>query len=241
MEVTQDRFLNGQVTARQPKHGYRAAIDPVLLAAAVTAKAGQAVLELGCGVGVSLLCLCARTGPHSAVGLELQPELAELARVNAHENSQPITIFDGDISDPPPPLRQMQFHHILANPPYRQGASHVAPRGRGKSTAVIEEVPLSAWTDLAARRLKPKGTLTMILPPARIADFLKTLPPYLGGIAVKPIYPRADAEAGRLIIRAVKDSRARLRLAKGMILHTADGAFSPETEKLLRDGAGLEF
>ena len=51
-DLTQDRFLDGRLTVSQPRKGYRAAMDPVLLAAACPARPGQSVLELGCGAGV---------------------------------------------------------------------------------------------------------------------------------------------------------------------------------------------
>jgi tRNA1(Val) A37 N6-methylase TrmN6 len=54
-EITTDGFLGGRLTIAQPVAGYRAAADPVLLAAAVQARPGQAVLDLGCGAGVASL------------------------------------------------------------------------------------------------------------------------------------------------------------------------------------------
>jgi tRNA1(Val) A37 N6-methylase TrmN6 len=57
VQVSVDGFLGGQLRLAQPEIGYRAGIDPVLLAAACPAQRGQEVLELGCGVGVASLCL----------------------------------------------------------------------------------------------------------------------------------------------------------------------------------------
>ena len=79
VETTNDLFLGGKVTALQPAKGYRAGIDAVLLAASVPAKAGETVLELGCGVGVASLCLAARVEGVEITGVELQPEYAALA------------------------------------------------------------------------------------------------------------------------------------------------------------------
>ena len=58
--ATEDRLLGGKVRLRQPRDGYRAAIDPVLLAASVPAKPGERVLDLGTGAGAAALCLMAR-------------------------------------------------------------------------------------------------------------------------------------------------------------------------------------
>ena len=44
--LSQDSFLNGRVTLFQPERGYRAAIDPVFLAACIPACPGEKVLEI---------------------------------------------------------------------------------------------------------------------------------------------------------------------------------------------------
>jgi tRNA1(Val) A37 N6-methylase TrmN6 len=59
-ETREDRLLGGRVRLLQPLKGYRAATDPVLLAAAVAARPGQRVLDLGCGAGAAVFCLAAR-------------------------------------------------------------------------------------------------------------------------------------------------------------------------------------
>ena len=84
--LTADRFLDGRLTILQPKDGYRAAMDPVLLAAAIPAKAGERALELGCGAGVASLCLARRVPGLHVTGLEVQAAYADLARRNAEAN-----------------------------------------------------------------------------------------------------------------------------------------------------------
>ena len=51
--LTEDRLLGGRVVMRQPASGYRAATDPVLLAACVAARPGMRVLDAGCGAGAA--------------------------------------------------------------------------------------------------------------------------------------------------------------------------------------------
>ncbi len=100
-DLTDDGVLGGRLMILQPRRGYRAATDPVLLAAAVPAKAGQSVLELGCGAGVASLCLGRRVPGLSLAGLELQPAYAALARANAMRNTLPLEVHDGDLADLP--------------------------------------------------------------------------------------------------------------------------------------------
>src|ERR1700735_5410806 len=83
---TNDRLLGGRVRLTQPTTGYRVAIDPLLLAASVTAERDDRVLDAGCGTGAAALCLAARIPDCRIVGVELNRELAGLARSNVSAN-----------------------------------------------------------------------------------------------------------------------------------------------------------
>lgn len=117
-DLSDDGFLGGRLRLLQPKAGYRAATDPVLLAAAVPARAGENALELGCGAGAAALCLAARVPGLAVTGLERQPAYAALARENAARNGLALTVIEGDLAHLPAALRERSFDHVLANPPY---------------------------------------------------------------------------------------------------------------------------
>ena len=93
-DLTCNDFLGGRVRLYQPVKGYRAGVDPVLLAAAVPARAGDHVLELGCGAGQALLCLAARVPGLRLTGVELQAAYADLARRNGALNGQGVHVID---------------------------------------------------------------------------------------------------------------------------------------------------
>ena len=116
-ELTRDGFLGGALHLWQPRKGYRAASDPVFLAASVAARPGARVLELGCGAGAALLCLGRRVDGLDLSGLELQPGYADLARRNAAANGIEAWIIEGDLAEMPATLRQESFDHVIANPP----------------------------------------------------------------------------------------------------------------------------
>ena len=74
VEYEVSRLLGGRVVCLQTKNGYRAAIDPVFLAAAIDANAGDRVLDVGSGTGAASLCLAARIPGVEITGIEIQSE-----------------------------------------------------------------------------------------------------------------------------------------------------------------------
>lgn len=220
-DLTLDRFLDGRLTVAQPRNGYRAAMDPVLLAAACAAGAGEDVLELGCGAGVASLCLGWRVAGLRLTGLELQPEYAELARQNAARNGIALRVVDGDLARMPAVLRAESFDHVIANPPYFAARGGTAAADAGRETAQREATPLGDWVSAGYRRLRPGGWLTVIQNADRLADLLAAMAGGGGTIAVLPIAPRAGRDAGRVIVRARKGGRGALRLLAPLVLHAA--------------------
>ena len=221
MQTTLDAFLDGKVQAHQPKHGYRAATDPVFLAAACPAKPGQTVLELGCGVGVASLCLMSRVDV-SVTGLELQSAYAALARQNAAHNQFEMSIIEGDIAALPSELREQSFDHVIANPPYYPKGGGTSAADAGREFANREILDLDVWVDAAARRLKPKGWLTLIILAERMGELLVAMGDRFGAVEIIPLTARAGRDAGRIILRARKGAKAPLRLRVPFVIH--DGA-----------------
>lgn len=246
-ELSCNGFLGGRVQLWQPVRGYRAGVDPVLLAAAVPARAGEKVLELGCGAGQALLCLASRVPGVALAGVELQPPYAALARRNAAANGQTVDVFEADLSAPPEALKQRQFHHVIANPPYYKAGAHSQSSDGGRQVALGEGTPLTEWIATAARRLAPKGYLHMIQRADRLPDMLAACGGGLGSLEVLPLAPRAGRAAELVILRARKGGRADFRLHAPLILHEGtrherDGeSYRAEIRAVLRDGAALPW
>lgn len=246
-ETTVDAFLGGRLCLRQPRDGYRAGVDPVLLAASVPAHTGESVLELGTGSGVAALCLMARVQGLRMTGVERNAALARLAETNAAENGFDARMIQADLTDLPSDLRGMSFDHVIANPPFfdrARGSPAGEPTregGRGQDT------PLSNWIEIAVRRLKPGGRLSMILRVESLPCLLSHLDGRLGDVAVLPFAARAGRPAKLFLLQARKGAKGPFCLLAPFVLHAGevherDGDdYTPETTAILRDGAGLDL
>lgn len=238
-ELTHDAFLGGKLHLWQPKGGYRAGVDPVLLAASVPAKPGQSVLDLGCGVGAAALCLGARLPGLTLLGLERQASYAALARRNG------LDCREADVSDLPPELRQQSFDHVICNPPYFDRTGGHAAKDQGREGAMGEDTPLAVWIEVAARRLKPKGFLHLIHRAERLPDLLTEAGRKLGSLELLPLQPRIGRAAELVILRARKEGRAAFRLHAPLVIH--QGAqhkedaedYTPAIQNALRRGEAL--
>jgi len=245
-EDSLDQLLDGRITLRQPVKGYRAAIDPVIMAAAVPIKGGERALDVGCGTGAATLCLAVRVPDCTVTGLEIQSEMTRYAIQNVDANGlgARLGIIQGDIVNPPSEVRDKLFDHVMANPPFMTTGSGNLPPDAMRATAMVEgDGGIDPWISLPARVLKNRGTLTLIHRADRLADILSALSGRFGDIRIYPLWPGPALEkpAKRIIIQARKGSNAPLTLLAGMVLHQPDGSYTPEAEAVLRSGATIDI
>ncbi|WP_210530068.1 tRNA1(Val) (adenine(37)-N6)-methyltransferase [Rubellimicrobium arenae] len=246
-DLTLDAFLGGRLRLRQPARGFRSGMDAILLAAAVPARSGESALELGCGAGAAILALGTRVPGLALCGLELQPAYAALARENASLNALPLTVVNGDVVSPPASLLARVFDHVLLNPPYYDRTTTTPAADPGRDLAHGGPAPLPYWLGLAARRLRPGGTLTLIQRTARLPEVLAALPATIGSPELIPLVPREGRPAATFLLRARKGGRAPFRLLAPLCVHAAsrherDGEdLSPWARDVLRNGAVLPW
>jgi tRNA1(Val) A37 N6-methylase TrmN6 len=235
-DVSLDALLGGRVRLLQPKAGLRAAIDAVLLAASIPAKDGQTVLDVGCGSGAASLCLAVRVPGAHAVGLDLQADLVALACESAALNrvSDRVTFLAGDLLAAPPEIVGHSFDHVMANPPFaRAGSGRVSPDAAKALASVEGNADLAAWVAFCAALAKPGGSVTFIHRADRageVADLFRA-----NGLAsvVLPLGPK------RVLVQGRRTGAGSVTYMSGLDLHEADGRFTPQADKILRDGQAL--
>ncbi len=235
-------LLGGKVRLFQPRSGYRTAIDPVLLAAAISPKPQDVLAEFGMGSGAVSFCLAARVPECRILGLELQPELAEAARLGVIANGfEPrISVHLGEVNSSPADFGEKNFDHVFFNPPYGQAENGTLPPNPSKRIAHAEKADdLKDWIKAAHTLLRDKGRLTLIHRADRLDDIMRALQGRFGGVEIFPFWPKFGEAAKRLVVIARKSSRSPLILHAGLVLHEKDGKFTQKAEDVLRGGAGL--
>ncbi len=248
-ELSEDSLLGGKVRFFQPVDGYRAAIDPVLLAASVEAKTGDKVLDLGCGAGAATFCLMARVSGLKVTGIELQPFFVSISLRNAEANAlaDDFQVFEGDFMTLNDNVLDKSFNHVIANPPYLEQNKGNIPPNHSKALAHVEEKgTLANWINFAIQKTKHKGSVTFIQRADRLDETLAQMNGSLGELVVFPLWPGPIDKGGakgakRVIVRGRKGVSTPLRLAPGLILHREAGGYSQQAEDILRRARPLHL
>jgi len=247
--LTDDAFLGGALHILQPRSGYRAGLDAVMLAAAVAPVASGAmrVLDAGAGVGTAGLCLARRVPAAEVTLLEREPSLVRVAAENVTRNGLDarVHVIEGEVGAAAAELRGMglaeeSFEHVMANPPFHdEGAGTPPPDARKAQAHAMPEAGLDAWARFLARMAAPQGSATLIHKADALGRLLAALEGRFGAIKVLPLYPREGAPAHRIIVQGTKGSRAPLTLLSGLVLHGAGDGFTPQAQAVLAAGAAL--
>ncbi|HYP63611.1 MAG TPA: methyltransferase domain-containing protein [Acidocella sp.] len=236
--VTAGGLLGNRLIYKQLAEGHRSGFEPVLLAATVPARPGEMVLEAGTGAGAALLCLAARVPGVRGVGVERVAELVALANENFKLNElYHLSAVQADATALP--FTAQSFDHVLANPPWFGTADTASPDSARDLAHRTTPGLLEAWIAELGRVVRPKGSVSLILPATSFATAAGALRAQkCGEVTLLPLWPRAGQAAKMVILTARKASRAADKLLPGLVLHDEAG-ITPAAQAVLRDGAAL--
>ncbi|MCJ8323141.1 MAG: methyltransferase [Rhizobiales bacterium] len=248
-DYTDDDFLDGKLILRQPKKGYRAGSDALLLAAALPLCQGK-MLEVGAGVGAPSLCYLARVGVELATkitALEKFKNVAKLAQYNVDKNhfEAYIEIVNADIFEPAKQFEKRgltsdSFDHIYSNPPFFDPKKNKTSADDYKALAhSIKHDDLARWLIFMVRLLKNKALMSIIYPMEHLYEVLKILENRVGDISIRPIFSKPNAPATRFLLQAKKGSRAPLKMLRQLNLRHDNGSVTEFAEGIFRHGKNI--
>jgi tRNA1Val (adenine37-N6)-methyltransferase len=235
-QLTTDSFFNGRLQVQQSSTGYRFSIDAILLAGHTRPLAGTTIVDLGTGCGIIPLILAYRQADTILFGIEVQPELADLAERNVKANhfEDRITILCQDMTRLPVAPLMAPVDVVISNPPYRQADSGRINPNPQRAVARHElAICLDRLVETARRLLRPGGRFLVIYPADRTTDLLAQMrrqdlePKFL-----RAVHSRRPTPAKMIVVEGIRDAKPGLAIVAPLFVYRSNGRYSDEVERM---------
>jgi tRNA1Val (adenine37-N6)-methyltransferase len=216
----------------QKKNGFCFGMDAVLLSGFATVKKGERAIDLGTGTGIIPILLTAKTEGEHFTGLEIQPEVADMAarsvRLNGLEDR--LDIVQGDIKEASRLFGKASFDVVTSNPPYMTDTHGLKNPDLPKAIARHEVLcTLEDVVREASLMLRTGGRFYMVHRPRRLAEIISVLRQYkLEPKRMKMVHPFIDKEANMVLIEAVRGGGVMMNVEAPVIVFQAPGVYSEE-------------
>ena len=230
-ERIDDLHRNGYQIIQQEK-GFCFGMDAVLLSGFAVVKPGERALDLGTGTGIIPILLEAKTEGEHFTGLEIQPEVADMAarsvRLNGLEAK--IDIIQGDIKEAGRIFGGASFDVVTTNPPYMNDSHGLKNPDLPKAIARHEVLcTLEDVVREGARVLKSGGRMYMVHRPHRLIEIITMMTKYkMEPKRMKLVHPFVDKEANMVLIEAVRGGRSMIKVEKPLIVYQKPGVYTEE-------------
>lgn len=230
--VDGEAILYGFLRLRQPDVGPRVNMDTVLLAGFARPRAGERVLELGCAHGGVSLILAKRFPQSRFEGLDVQPQLIELARENAARNGLTANALfqTGDLREHRRLYGHQSFDAVVVNPPYEDsGFGRRAEAATNRLARQGEMCSLADVCDAARFLLKNGGRLYMVMRALRLAETLALL----RARSLEPrellmVHPAPGKNASVFLVEARRSGGTAVTVPPPLFIYDETGEYTPE-------------
>jgi tRNA1Val (adenine37-N6)-methyltransferase len=222
----------------QKNQGFKFGIDAVLLANFVQVKKNDLVLDIGTGTGIIPILLSGKTQACKIVGIEIQQEMAEMARRSVELNGLGgrVEIIHGDIKKGNEYFTHSSFNVVVSNPPYMKKGGGLLNLYDSKAIARHEiACTLEDIIKEGSRVVANKGRLAMVHRPERMVDVVYLMRKY----AIEPklirfIHPYENTEPNLFLIQGIKGGNPGLKIQKPLYIYENDGElrYSDEINKI---------
>lgn len=237
-DFTEDTFFEGRIRVRQPKHGYRYAIDAVLLADYAARMPGKRVLDIGTGCGIISLIMAFRGLERSITGVEIQSDIANLAASNVAENGlgERISILEMDAREMGQKDTGGPVDLVVSNPPYRRkNSGRINPHSQKAAARHEINLTLADLLGVARRMLDISGRFAVIYPAERAAELMTGM----SGVGIEPkrllpIYSYKGQAAKLVIVEGMRGGRRGLVVAPPLYIYDPDGEYTDAVQGMFR-------
>lgn len=219
----------------QNRSGFCFGMDSVILSDfAKEIKPHAKCVDLGTGTGILSILLCAKTDLSEIFGVEIQEEVADMAKRSSILNhlEDRFKIINMDIKDifHQEILEKGSFDIVITNPPYKKvNTGKISEEEKQLISRYEVAGNLKDFVKTAYYLLKDNGTLYMVHRPERLVEIIQTLrQERLEPKKLRFVYPHKDEKPNLVLIKAVKYAKEFLIVDKPLIVYEEYGSYTQE-------------
>ena len=218
----------------QNKKGFCFGIDSVILSDyAKEIKKEATVIDIGTGSGIIAILLSKKTDAKKIYGIEIQPEVAEMAKKSVKLNNleNKIEIINSDIKEIfNNKIEKNSIDAITINPPYKEKNTGIINENNNKLISRHETTAnLKDFIEISSKLLKSKGEFYIVHKVERLVDIIYLMRENkLEPKKIRFVYPSKNKEANLILIKAVKGANKFLKVDKPLYVYKEDGSYTDE-------------
>lgn len=218
----------------QKQNGFKFGIDAVLLSDFAKDTRSRNTLDLCTGTGIVPLLLSVKTDTPRICGLEIQSEIAQMAKRSVEYNKigKRVEIVEGDLKNSVEIYGRCSFDKITCNPPYMKKGTAVRNEIDTKSISRHEVMcTLDDIMRVSRELLVSKGRLFMIHRPSRLADILCAMRKYrVEPKRIRFIHPEVNKAPNLVLVEGMKDGGEELKFLPPLYVYNEDGTYTEEID-----------
>ena len=221
----------------QNKDGFCFGIDSVLLSDyAKKIRNGATVIDIGTGSGIISLLLCKKTNLEKIYGIEIQKEVADMAKrsIELNELQDKFEIINTDINQIFDYMEKNRYDAIVTNPPYKklntgiQSTDEKQLISRHEIKCTLEDI-----ISQSSKLLKDLGEFYMVHRAERLVDIMCNLRKYkLEPKNIRFVHSKQNSKPELILIRAVKNAKQFLKIDEPLVIYDENGNYTKEILKI---------
>lgn len=217
----------------QDKNGFCFGVDSVLLSDfAKEIKKNSLVVDIGTGTGIVGILLCGKTNLKKIYGVEIQKDVAEIAKRNVKLNylENRFEIINCDINNIFEILQTNSIDCVVTNPPYKKANSGVKNEDEKQMISRHEvKCTLEDIIEKSSKLLKDKGEFYMVHRAERLVDIMELLRKYrLEPKNIRFVHPKQNEKPNLILVKAIKFANPFLKIDKPLVIYDENGNYTEE-------------
>ena len=211
-------------------------IDAVLLSNFVKVKKNGHVVDLCTGSGIVPILLSAKIGAKKITGIEIQSDIADMARrsVSYNKLDEKIDIINDDISNALKYINNCSVDSVCVNPPYMKDTTAIKNPDLHMAIARHELLTdLETVINIASKLLKESGKFFMVHRPSRLSEIFASMRQNrIEPKRLRFIHPYIESKANLVLIEGAKGSGVWLDVEPPLVVYKDKNVYKDEVLKI---------